>query len=145
MSLISISRFEITLLLTFSCTLFVYGQLPKQFIPPPPIPTTLDGPFKPVTVPFNTSLRGKAIDLPDTDIRVQRVVQGFEPEQISISLSTSHDSVWISWVTGSISLFHALIVLSLLGILVSFSSSKSSQNRIEMKGKCDIYIVGFAI
>ncbi|KAJ6860299.1 purple acid phosphatase 15-like isoform X1 [Populus alba x Populus x berolinensis] len=64
------------------------------------IPTTLDGPFKPVTVPLDKTFRGHAVDLPDTDPRVQRVVQGFEPEQISVSLSTTHDSVWISWITG---------------------------------------------
>ncbi|KAH1226964.1 hypothetical protein AAZX31_11G260400 [Glycine max] len=62
------------------------------------IPTTLDGPFKPVTVPLDQSFR--AVDLPDTDPLVQRTVQGFQPEQISLSLSASHDSVWISWITG---------------------------------------------
>uniref|UniRef100_A0A5B7CA01 Purple acid phosphatase n=1 Tax=Davidia involucrata TaxID=16924 RepID=A0A5B7CA01_DAVIN len=64
------------------------------------IPTTLDGPFDPVTVPFDSSLRGKAVDLPDTDPRVQRRVKGFEPEQISVTLSATYDSVWISWITG---------------------------------------------
>lgn len=64
------------------------------------IPTTLDGPFTPVTVPFDQSLRGKAVDLPDTDPRVRRRVRGFEPEQISVALSASFDSVWISWITG---------------------------------------------
>jgi hypothetical protein len=65
-----------------------------------PIPTTLEGPFLPVTVPFDPSLRGDTVDLPDTDPRVRRQVIGFEPEQISLSLSTTHDSVWISWITG---------------------------------------------
>ncbi|KAL2932754.1 Purple acid phosphatase 15 [Bienertia sinuspersici] len=64
------------------------------------IPTTLDGPFEPVTVPYDVSLRGNAVDLPDTDSRVQRIVNGFEPEQISVSLSVDYDSVWISWITG---------------------------------------------
>ncbi|XP_065876305.1 purple acid phosphatase 15 isoform X1 [Euphorbia lathyris] len=64
------------------------------------IPSTLDGPFQPVTVPFDASLRGNAVDLPDTDPRVRRSVKGFEPEQISVSLSFSYDSVWISWITG---------------------------------------------
>ncbi|OVA06852.1 Phosphoesterase domain [Macleaya cordata] len=64
------------------------------------IPTTLEGPFDPVTVPFDDSFRGHAVDLPDTDPRVQRNVTGFEPEQISVTLSVSHDSVWISWITG---------------------------------------------
>lgn len=65
------------------------------------IPTTLDGPFTPVTVPLDESFRGNAVDLPSDDPRVRRTVNGFQPEQISISLSTTHDSVWISWVTGT--------------------------------------------
>ncbi|KDP39361.1 hypothetical protein JCGZ_01118 [Jatropha curcas] len=62
--------------------------------------TTLQGPFKPVTIPLDKSCRGNAVDLPDTDPRVQRKALGFEPEQISVSLSATHDSVWISWITG---------------------------------------------
>lgn len=68
------------------------------------IPSTLDGPFEPVTVPFDSNLRGGAVDLPDSDPRVQRRVKGFEPEQISVSLSAHYDSVWISWITGSLPL-----------------------------------------
>lgn len=64
------------------------------------IPTTLEGPFKPVTVPLDDSFRGRAVDLPENDPRVQRTVVGFEPEQISVSLSSTYDSVWISWITG---------------------------------------------
>ncbi|GLT28179.1 hypothetical protein SLA2020_031300 [Shorea laevis] len=64
------------------------------------IPSTLDGPFVPVTVPYDVSLRGNAVDLPGTDPRVRRRVQGFQPEQISVSLSYTYDSVWISWITG---------------------------------------------
>ncbi|XP_072965236.1 purple acid phosphatase 15 [Typha angustifolia] len=64
------------------------------------IPTTLDEPFKPVTVPLDKSFRGHAVDLPDVDPRVQRTVNGWEPEQIVVSLSSTEDSVWISWVTG---------------------------------------------
>jgi len=64
------------------------------------IPNTLEGPFLPVTVPFDTSLRGDTEDLPDDDPRVRRQVTGFQPEQISLSLSTTHHSVWLSWITG---------------------------------------------
>ncbi|KAJ9555549.1 hypothetical protein OSB04_010163 [Centaurea solstitialis] len=64
------------------------------------IPTTLAGPFTPVTVPLDEGFRGHAVDLPSDDPRVKRGVKGFEPEQISISLSTTHDSVWVSWITG---------------------------------------------
>ncbi|URD86194.1 Purple acid phosphatase [Musa troglodytarum] len=64
------------------------------------IPTTLDGPFEPVTVPLDGRVaRGNAVDLPDSDFRLQRKVTGLEPEQISVSLSATEDSVWISWVT----------------------------------------------
>lgn len=67
------------------------------------IPTTLDGPFEPVTVPLRDgAFRGHAVDLPDSDPRVQRRVKGWEPEQISVSLSATEDSVWISWITGSL-------------------------------------------
>ncbi|KAJ6683645.1 hypothetical protein OIU85_007344 [Salix viminalis] len=79
----------VSVLLVSFCVLSVLG-----------IPTTLDGPFKPVTVPLDQTFRGHAVDLPDTDPRVRRIVQGFEPEQISLSLSTTHDSVWVSWITG---------------------------------------------
>eukprot|EP01018_Ginkgo_biloba_P037583 Gb_25900 [translate_table: standard] len=63
------------------------------------IPTTLEGPFEPVTVPFDNSLRGQTIDLPEDDPRVQKRVTGISPEQISLALSTP-DAVWVSWVTG---------------------------------------------
>ncbi|CAD5192693.1 unnamed protein product [Musa acuminata subsp. malaccensis] len=65
------------------------------------IPTTLDGPFEPVTVPLDGRVaRGHAVDLPASDFRLQRKVTELEPEQISVSLSATEDSVWISWVTG---------------------------------------------
>jgi hypothetical protein len=75
------------------------------------IPSTLDGPFEPVTVPFDAALRGSAVDLPDSDPRVQRRVKGFEPEQISVSLSANYDSVWISWITGSFDYAIELLLL----------------------------------
>jgi hypothetical protein len=46
-------------------------------------------------------LRGNAVDLPDADPRVRRRVKDFQPEQISLSLSATYDSVWISWITGN--------------------------------------------
>ncbi|CAH9129800.1 unnamed protein product [Cuscuta epithymum] len=65
------------------------------------IQSTTEGPFKPVTVPLDQTYRGHAIDLPDSDPRVQRTATGcWEPEQISVSLSFNYHSVWISWVTG---------------------------------------------
>ncbi|KAG9445704.1 hypothetical protein H6P81_011832 [Aristolochia fimbriata] len=81
------------LVFVFSLTLYIRGYEGK-------IPTTLDGPFAPVTVPLDDTFRGHAVDLPDTDPRVVRRVEGLEPEQISVSLSATYDSVWISWITG---------------------------------------------
>lgn len=63
------------------------------------IPTTLDGPFTPVTVPLDDKIRGQASDLPADDPRLQRPVTEISPEQISVSLSTP-DSIWVSWITG---------------------------------------------
>ncbi|KAK6122883.1 hypothetical protein DH2020_043409 [Rehmannia glutinosa] len=65
-------------------------------------PISVARPFNPVTIPLDKSFRGHAIDLPDNDPRVQRNVTGFEPEQISVSLSSTYDSVWISWITGTL-------------------------------------------
>ncbi|KAL8162874.1 hypothetical protein V2J09_014363 [Rumex salicifolius] len=64
------------------------------------IPTTLDGPTPPVTVPLDSTFRGNAEDLPSSDERLQRRVKDWEPDQISVSLSSSFHSVWISWATG---------------------------------------------
>ncbi|EHA8586963.1 putative Purple acid phosphatase 13 [Cocos nucifera] len=58
------------------------------------IPTMLDGPFVPMTSPLDgAGFRGRAVDLPDSDPRVRRRARVFEPEQISVSLSTTSDSV----------------------------------------------------
>lgn len=65
-----------------------------------PISTTLEGPFKPFTSPLNLSIIGNVTDLPDSDSLFQRPDLDFAPEQISVSLSSDYDSVWISWVTG---------------------------------------------
>ncbi|CAI0561073.1 unnamed protein product [Linum tenue] len=100
------------------------------------IPSTLDGPFEPVTVPFDLSLRGNAVDLPDTDPRVVRRVNGFEPEQISVSLSANHDSVWISWVTGLSS--PQFLFISNSGSIVRYGKHRYPL-RHEAKGKSLVY------
>lgn len=74
------------------------------------IPNTIEGPFKPVTVPLDKSFRGMAEDLPETDPRVQKNGGQFEPEQISVSLSADYDSVWISWITGFFKLFLFIVL-----------------------------------
>lgn len=88
--LFSITTNAFSCLLLLSCVAFVHGV----------IPTTLEGPFKPVTAPLDNSFHKKGIDLPHTDTRFRRPDLPFRPEQISVSLSSDYDSVWISWITG---------------------------------------------
>eukprot|EP00252_Welwitschia_mirabilis_P022352 TRINITY_DN6023_c0_g1_i1.p1 TRINITY_DN6023_c0_g1~~TRINITY_DN6023_c0_g1_i1.p1 ORF type:complete len:114 (-),score=14.05 TRINITY_DN6023_c0_g1_i1:148-489(-) len=63
------------------------------------IPSTLDGPFKPVTVPLDPNLRLGSDDLPHHHPRLVKKVPSVFPEQIMLALSTP-DSMWVSWVTG---------------------------------------------
>ncbi|CAN1193763.1 Purple acid phosphatase 15 [Linum perenne] len=64
-------------------------------------PTTLQGPFNPISAPLPTKyFTGKPFDLPSNDSQVERTVQGFQPEQVFVSLSSNYDSLWVSWVTG---------------------------------------------
>ncbi|GJN22669.1 hypothetical protein PR202_gb10257 [Eleusine coracana subsp. coracana] len=60
--------------------------------------STLSGPARPVTVALGN--RGHAVDLPDTDPRVQRRVTGWAPEQVAVALGAGPGSAWVSWVTG---------------------------------------------
>ncbi|GAB4851891.1 Purple acid phosphatase 15 [Ancistrocladus abbreviatus] len=95
------------------------------------IPTTLEGPFKPVTVPLDSSFRGNAVDLPNTDPRLQRTVQGFHPEQIALSLSSTHHSVWISWITGEYQIGDNVKPLDPKSVasFVQYGDNKSSLNK----------------
>lgn len=63
------------------------------------IPTTLDGPFKPVTMRLDPSLRQGSDDLPMNHPRLKRNVTSMFPEQIALALSAPA-SMWVSWVTG---------------------------------------------
>ncbi|MCO5577885.1 hypothetical protein L7F22_031720 [Adiantum nelumboides] len=65
----------------------------------PAIPTTLDGPFPPKTVAFDTSLPRGSEDLPHWHSSLVKRVPSIFPEQIALALSTP-DSMWVSWVTG---------------------------------------------
>uniref|UniRef100_A0A1J3IP00 Purple acid phosphatase n=1 Tax=Noccaea caerulescens TaxID=107243 RepID=A0A1J3IP00_NOCCA len=104
------------------------------------IPSTLNGPFVPVTVPLDTSLRGNAIDLPDTDPRVRRRVTGFEPEQISLTLSSDYDSIWVSWITGEFQIGKNMKPLDPTSInsIVQFGTLRHSLNH-EAKGRSLVY------
>ncbi|CAN1278715.1 Purple acid phosphatase 23 [Linum perenne] len=64
------------------------------------IPTTLDGPFKPFTRSFDSSLRRGSEDLPMDHSSLKRNVTGNFPEQIALAASSSPTSMWVSWVTG---------------------------------------------
>uniref|UniRef100_A0A7N0T4U1 Purple acid phosphatase n=1 Tax=Kalanchoe fedtschenkoi TaxID=63787 RepID=A0A7N0T4U1_KALFE len=92
-----------------------------------PIPTTLDGPFLPRTVPFDRKLQGNAEDLPETDRRVRRRAEGFEPEQISISLSFHYHAIWVSWVTGEYQIGNSVEPLSPKDVasVVRYGTTKS--------------------
>lgn len=63
------------------------------------IPTTLEGPFEPVTSRFDPSLRRGSDDLPMDHPRLTKNVTSNFPEQIALALSTPA-SMWVSWVTG---------------------------------------------
>ncbi|PIN15542.1 Purple acid phosphatase [Handroanthus impetiginosus] len=63
------------------------------------IPTTLEGPFLPVTRSFDPSLRRGSDDLPMDHPRLRKNVTSNFPEQIALALSTP-TSIWVSWVTG---------------------------------------------
>ncbi|XP_065862881.1 purple acid phosphatase 23 isoform X3 [Euphorbia lathyris] len=63
------------------------------------IPTTLEGPFKPTTRRFDSSLRRGSDDLPMDHPRLKKNVTGNFPQQIALAIS-SPTSMWVSWVTG---------------------------------------------
>lgn len=64
------------------------------------IPTTLEGPFKPTTRIFDSSLRRGSDDLPMNHPRLKKNVTSIFPEQIALAISSS-TSMWVSWVTGT--------------------------------------------
>ncbi|KAF3335791.1 purple acid phosphatase 23 isoform X1 [Carex littledalei] len=64
------------------------------------IPTTLEGPFEPVTRRFDSRFRQGSDDVPLSDSRLAKKVKSPFPEQIAIAASFSPSSLWISWITG---------------------------------------------
>ena len=72
----------------------------KQVVSGKHIPTTLEGPFDPVTIRFDPSLRQGSDDLPMDDPRLKKNVTSMFPEQIALAVSTP-TSMWVSWVTGT--------------------------------------------
>ncbi|CAM8983600.1 unnamed protein product [Rhodiola kirilowii] len=104
------------------------------------IQTTLQGPFTPVTVQLDPSFRGHAVDLPSSDPRLRRRVEGFEPEQIAVSLSSTYDSVWISWVTGEYQIGDNIEPLdpAMVASIVYYGENKTHLTR-KAAGKALIY------
>ncbi|GLT56413.1 hypothetical protein SLA2020_294560 [Shorea laevis] len=78
-------------------TIFLF--IAKTMVSGKTIPTTLEGPFQPVTQLFDSSLRRGSDDLPMDNSRLKRNVTGMFPEQIALAIS-SPTSMWVSWVTG---------------------------------------------
>ncbi|KAK3005833.1 LOW QUALITY PROTEIN: hypothetical protein RJ639_015691 [Escallonia herrerae] len=64
------------------------------------IPTTLEGPFEPVTWSFDPMLRRGSDDLPMDHPRLKKNVTSNFPEQIALAIS-SPTAMWVSWVTGN--------------------------------------------
>ncbi|KAM0941973.1 putative Acid phosphatase [Dioscorea sansibarensis] len=85
------SRVKLLLLLLVSSFSILESKL---------IPTTLDGPFTPVTRRFDPSLRRGSDDVPMDDPRLAKRVPCIHPEQIALAASFSPSSIWISWITG---------------------------------------------
>lgn len=80
------------------------------------IPTTLEGPFEPVTRRFDPSLRRGSDDLPMNHPRLKRNVTGNFPEQIAVAIS-SPTSMWVSWVTGIVYLYILFRFSSFFGVV----------------------------
>ncbi|XP_057960014.1 purple acid phosphatase 23 isoform X2 [Malania oleifera] len=71
----------------------------QTVLPEKHIPTTLEGPFEPVTRRFDPSLRRGSDDLPMDHPRLKKNVTAVFPEQIALAIS-SPTSMWVSWITG---------------------------------------------
>lgn len=80
-----------------------------------PVPTTLEGPFEPVTRRFDPSLRTGSDDLPMDHPRLKKNVTSIFPEQIALAIS-SPTSMWVSWVTGTCSYIYVLGVFLLCSL-----------------------------
>ena len=100
-------------------TLTTFLIITKMVVTESQIPTTLDGPFKPVTHRLDPSLRKGSSDLPMDDPRIKRNVTSNFPEQIALAIS-SPTSVWVSWVTGKSEKF-SIFSTFLLVVVVCFS------------------------
>lgn len=104
-----------------------------------PIPSTLDGPFAPRTVAFDSSLRRGSSDLLPTDPRVAKTVVGDAPEQIALALSTP-DALWVTWITGDAQMGPQVTPLdpASVGSVVRFGTSPGVYT-LELPGASLVY------
>lgn len=91
---ILLAIFLITTTTTTTVVLVVAGGTQQR------IPTTIQGPFEPLTRRFDPSLRRGSDDLPMNHTRLKKNVTSNFPEQIALAIS-SPTSMWVSWVTGT--------------------------------------------
>lgn len=101
----------------FKLWVITFLIITKMVVTESQIPTTLDGPFKPVTHRLDPSLRKGSSDLPMDDPRIKRNVTSNFPEQIALAIS-SPTSVWVSWVTGKSQKFSIFYYFSCCALVI---------------------------
>ncbi|KAI3915641.1 hypothetical protein MKX01_015466 [Papaver californicum] len=104
------------------------------------IPTTLEGPFPPVTRRFDPSLRRGSDDLPKNHPRLRKRVSSMFPEQISLALSSQPTSIWVSWVTGDAQIGSNVIPLDPSTVKSEvWYGTQSGKYQFLQTGKSEVY------
>lgn len=104
------------------------------------IPTTLEGPFPPVTRRFDSSLRRGSDDLPMDHPRLRKRVSPMFPEQISLALSSQPTSIWVSWVTGDAQIGSNVIPLDPSTVKSEvWYGTQSGNYQFSQTGKSEVY------
>eukprot|EP00253_Pinus_taeda_P027647 PITA_27647 len=125
-------RLQLFILFGIMSSVFVGGILS--------IPTTLQGPFKPVTVSLDPTLRTGSDDLPNYDPRLVKRVPSIFPEQIMLALSTTPNSMWVSWVTGDAQIGPKVTPLDPSSVRSEvYYSTKSGVHSLKAEGTSVIY------
>ncbi|MCL7041502.1 hypothetical protein MKW94_022528 [Papaver nudicaule] len=124
-------------LLRFLITAIVMGI---QVVSSAHIPTTLEGPFQPVTRRFDPSLRRGSDDLPMDHPRLRKTVSSMFPEQISLALSSEPTSIWVSWVTGDAQIGSNVIPLDPSTVKSEvWYGTQSGKYQFLQTGKSEVY------
>ncbi|KAI3948307.1 hypothetical protein MKW92_002540 [Papaver armeniacum] len=104
------------------------------------IPSTLEGPFPPVTRRFDPSLRRGSDDLPMEHPRLRKRVSSMFPEQISLALSSQPTSIWVSWVTGDAQIGSNVIPLDPSTVKSEvWYGTQSGHYQFSQTGKSEVY------